>query len=143
MARLHHCNWKAEARKFVALCSAFWVERKACFKYEKTLILRSWLHLNPSQTLPETFQNRPQIAQEAPKKRPRGPKGTQETPKSAPGTPKRHPRGAPERPRAPERRPRTARTRPRGGLEAPKPSQNEAQGAPKARIGRFMSILRL
>ena len=40
MARLHHCNWKAEARKFVALCPAFGVEQKARAQYEKTLILR-------------------------------------------------------------------------------------------------------
>jgi len=40
MARLHHCNWKAEARKFAALCPAFGVEQKARAQYEKTLILR-------------------------------------------------------------------------------------------------------
>ena len=98
------------------------------------LILRSGSHPKPSQTLLETFQNRTQIAQDAPKRHPIGSRGAQDTPKSAQGTPKRRPRNAQERPRG-------AQERPRHVQETPKPSQNRARGIPRARIRRFWGIV--
>ena len=69
MARLRHCNWKAEAQKFAVLRLAFGVERQDCFKYEQN---SDFEVLTPSafQTLPETFENRSQIIQDAPKSPP-------------------------------------------------------------------------
>ena len=136
MARLRHCNWKAEAQKFAVLRLAFGVERQDCFKYEQN---SDFEVLAPSafQTLPETFENQSQIVQDAPKRRPRGPRGTQETPKTAQGTPKRHPRGAQEAPKS-------AQEAPKNGQDATKERPNlpkMTQGAPKTRIGRFLVIL--
>ena len=124
MARLRHCNWKAEAKKFAVLRLAFGVERQDCFKYEQN---SDFEVLAPSafQTLPETFENRSQIVQDAPKRRPRGPRGTQETPKTAQGTPKRHPRGAQERPRGAQERPRAAQEVPGS---TPNPNKIEPEG---------------
>ena len=140
MARLRHCNWKAEAQKFAVLRLAFGVERQDCFKYEQN---SDFEVLAPSafQTLPETFENRSQIVQDAPKRRPRGPRGTQETPKTAQGTPKRHPRGAQERPRAPK----SAQEAPKNGQDAserrPNPPKMEPREFPKPELGGFGGFL--
>ena len=102
----------------------------------KTVISRSWPHppfkpsLKPSKIDPRSSKMRPrgaQEAQEAPKRRPRPPKG--------------RPRGTQEAPKSAQERPRGAQERPRRVQEAPIPSQNRAQGAPKARIGRFGGFL--
>ena len=125
MARLYHCNRRAEARKFVALCRAFWVERQACFEYEKTIILRSRPlqtppkpSLKPSQIDPKSPKRRPRGAQETPKRSKRRPRDAQERPRDAHEASKRRPRApktAHEAPQPPEIRPKTRKTRCRKG----------------------------
>ena len=88
------------------------------------VILRSWSHPKPSQTVLETPQNRrpnrPRCAQDAPKRRPKGPKA----PKRRPRAPKVRPRGVQEAPKSAQE----ASERPKC---PPKPSRNDGQNAKK------------
>ena len=132
MARLRHCNWKAEAQKFAVLRLAFGVERQDCFKYEQN---SDFEVLAPSafQTLPETCENRSQIVQDAPKRPKRHPRDAQDRPRDAQEAPKRRPRA-----------PKSAQEAPKNGQDASKERPNPpkmTQGAPKTRIGRFLVIL--
>ena len=100
----------------------------------KSIILRFGPHPNPSQILPETFQNRFQIAQDAPKRHPSDPRGTQETPKTTQGAPKRPPRDGQGRPRGGK----NSQDAPKSG---PTPPKMKPRGYPKRELTGFWRFL--
>ena len=72
---------------------------------------------------------------------PRGAQEAQEEPKRRLRSPQGRSRGIQEASQSGPERPRGAQERPRRVQKASKPSQNDAQGIPKTRVGRFLAIL--
>ena len=123
MARLHHGNWKGRGSEICCSVSRIWGWAKSLCSIWRNNDFKILTPSKSSQNPRETFQNRSQMAQDAPKRQPGGSRVTKGRPRGVQGTPKRRPKDAQERPRAFKRRLRTPRKRVRDPKSSPGSSQ--------------------